>query len=114
MCVTTMNRTAQLRAMMCVNICLALRHRLSVTWIVIDFNKDDSVERFMLEELTGPLIAKHVRYTKSHEPWDNFIFPVAKNTASAMAQALVSDGWAFEDIFRINIDGDNILTRRDS
>ena len=114
LCVTTMNRTAQLRAMMCVNLCLTWRHRLSVTWIAIDVNSDYSVERFMLEELTGPLLAKHVRYTKSHEPWDNFIFPVAKNTASAMAQALVSDGWAFEDIFRINIDGDNILTRRDS
>ena len=105
---------AQLRAIMCVNLCVTWRHRLSVTWIVIDFNSDDSVERFMLEELTGPLLAKHVRYTKSHEPWDKFIFPTAKNTANAMAQALVSDGWAFEDIFRINIDGDNILTRRDS
>ena len=99
---------------MCVNLCLTWRHRLSVTWIVIDFNSDDSVERFMLEVLTGPLLAKHVRYTKSQEPWDKFIFPTAKNTANAMAQALVSDGWAFEDIFRINIDGDNILTRRDS
>ena len=114
MCVTTMNRTAQLRAIMFVNLCLTWRYRLSVTWIVIDFNRDDIVERFMLDELTGPLLAKHVRYTKSHEPWDKFIFPTAKNTANAMAQALVSDGWAFEDIFRINVDGDNILTRRDS
>ena len=100
--------------MLYVHLCLAWRHRLSVTWIVIDFNSDDSVKRFMLEELAGPLLAKHVRYTKSEEPWEMLIFPTAKNTANAMAQALVSDGLAFEDIFRINIDGDNILTRRDS
>ena len=61
-----------------------------------------------------PLLAKHVRYTKSQGPWDKFIFPTAKNTANAMVQALVSDGWAFEDIFRISVEGDNILTRRDS
>ena len=105
---------AQLRAMMCVSLCLAWRHRLSATWIAIDFNSDDSVERFMLDELAGPLLAQHVRYTKPQGPWDKFIFPTAKNTANAMAQALVSDGWAFEDIFRINIDGEDILTRRDS
>ena len=44
-----MDRTAQLKAMMMVNLCLTWRHRLSVTWIVIGFNSDDSVERFMLE-----------------------------------------------------------------
>ena len=63
LCVTTMNRTAQLKAMMVVNLCLAWRYRLSVTWIVIDFNRDDIVERFMLDELTGPLLAKHVTAT---------------------------------------------------
>ena len=68
----------------------------------------------MVEELAGSLLAKHARYTKSQEPWDKLIFPTAKNTATAMAQALVSDGWALEEIFRINIDGDNIITRRDS
>ena len=46
--------------------------------------------------MTGPLLAKHVRYTKAREPWDKFIFPTAKNTANAMAWALVSDGWAFD------------------
>ena len=64
--------------------------------------------------MTGPLLAKHVRCTKPLEPWGAFVFPNSKNTANAMARALVSDGWAHEGIFRINIDGDNILTRRDS
>ena len=111
LCVTTFQRTAQLMAALPVNLCITWALRKIVTWVIIDFNADDEVMDLMSRHFGLALSSGHVQFFRVKKPWKTWHAPLAKNTANANATILTTQGWAIDEIYRVSVDNDNILTR---
>ena len=105
LCVTTFQRTAQLMAALPVNLCITWALRRIVTWVIIDFNADDDELMHLMRRRFGlALSSGHVQYFRVKEPWKTWHAPLAKNTANANALILTTQGWAIDEIYRVNVD----------
>ncbi len=110
LCVTTYMRTYQIKQMLPINVCCTWKHRANIFWIIADFNMTDDVQEWLLE---GPLqhvaLCGHAKYFRALEPF-SWHASVAKNTSKMAARVLEREGFAFEDIYVVCLDNDNIIT----
>ena len=88
-----------------VNLCITWALRRIVTWVIIDFNaENDQVMDLMRRRFGLALSSGHVQYFRVQEPWRTWCAPLAKNTANANATILTTQGWAIDEIYRVNVD----------